>query len=734
MFVSDSRPTFRAPFRRAVGVILCLTALLSPGLAADPATLAPHDSALAIGWTRATGPNGEASDYVRELMSGLQRLIASEDANSAGEFGRVTSLLTTAVNGTGALALLRLPTQDAEPMPQLVAVIEDIEDPRAFVADLRDTFVDAGDWTADEARIGDNEVVALKSGAGPHLYVGVVGKRVVAGLGEPAFARGLATAQGKAASLATVEEFKADRSRVAAFRDVEETTFAWVDLAHGVEWLRAMTAHAPEAPQIARVIDELGLDDLRSLYWTHGAAQDRQSGVVHVHTSSSSDRGVLLLARQKPLDRELLKLVPQNAHWAYAGSLDIFSIWSEALRIAEIIEPAARGEISGMSSAARDVVGFSPVDDLIPILGKDWLVFDAPDHGGFLVTGIVLVATTSEGAKLNEMITKIADWLSPLLRPTRAVLKQVETSRDGRKIHSWIVAGLPIPVVPSWTVFGKRFAFALHPQTVATAMRQFDEKTRGPSLAEQPELVSVLDRWPKDVTGVAYFDTAGMMRFGYPFWNLIQNAIMSMQAFGAEQPVNLDLFPTLPDMIARARPAIGASWHDKDGVYVAYTGAGGPAFQMALTPAGTTALIASVMVPSFGRAREVARQTVAQTNARSIAMGCHIYADDHDGNFPPSLETLIDEGHLTLQMLSSPRSWGTDDVDYAYIAGQTTSADPRNILVYETVGAEGRAVAFVDGSTRFLKFGEFEQHIRDTYKRLNRMNELPPEFASPDDN
>ncbi|MFW5867949.1 MAG: DUF1559 domain-containing protein [Armatimonadota bacterium] len=46
------------------------------------------------------------------------------------------------------------------------------------------------------------------------------------------------------------------------------------------------------------------------------------------------------------------------------------------------------------------------------------------------------------------------------------------------------------------------------------------------------------------------------------------------------------------------------------------------------------AILAAMLFPVFGRAREKARQTSCQSNVRQIAIGVLMYADDYDGTFP----------------------------------------------------------------------------------------------------
>lgn len=48
-------------------------------------------------------------------------------------------------------------------------------------------------------------------------------------------------------------------------------------------------------------------------------------------------------------------------------------------------------------------------------------------------------------------------------------------------------------------------------------------------------------------------------------------------------------------------------------------------------------IVAALLVPTVGRARESARRAMCANNLRQIGLAIYLYADDHDGYFPPPL-------------------------------------------------------------------------------------------------
>lgn len=71
------------------------------------------------------------------------------------------------------------------------------------------------------------------------------------------------------------------------------------------------------------------------------------------------------------------------------------------------------------------------------------------------------------------------------------------------------------------------------------------------------------------------------------------------------------------------------------------------------------------------------------------------------------------------------------EISYSYIAGQTTDADPANVLAYEHPdinNGEGGNVLFISGIVEFKRGDTLSQAVRATYIRLGRLDEIP-DFA-----
>ena len=111
------------------------------------------------------------------------------------------------------------------------------------------------------------------------------------------------------------------------------------------------------------------------------------------------------------------------------------------------------------------------------------------------------------------------------------------------------------------------------------------------------------------------------------------------------------------------------------------------------------------------------------TQLSGIGKALLIYANDYDDKFPPNLQELVEKDYIAPKNLESPRKpRGFDGPSYIYIAGQSTSSEPGNILVYENPAfcTDKINVLFMDSHVEVMKPDKFLRKLEETYKRLGR--------------
>jgi hypothetical protein len=120
------------------------------------------------------------------------------------------------------------------------------------------------------------------------------------------------------------------------------------------------------------------------------------------------------------------------------------------------------------------------------------------------------------------------------------------------------------------------------------------------------------------------------------------------------------------------------------------------------------------------------RLSLSKENLWAIGKACLIYSNDHDDKLPLNLQELVEKKYLLPKNLESPlKPVGFDGPSYIYVAGQTTSAEPSNVVVYENpeFSSDSINVLFMDTHVEAMPPKGFLEKLEATYRDLRR--EMP---------
>ena len=131
------------------------------------------------------------------------------------------------------------------------------------------------------------------------------------------------------------------------------------------------------------------------------------------------------------------------------------------------------------------------------------------------------------------------------------------------------------------------------------------------------------------------------------------------------------------------------------------TGVGKVLAPLVLAP---VAIAAGVALPVFNSVSEKGKSTKGLAQAKQIGLACKIYAADHDGKYPPSLDALGPEYLSTRTLLVSPFA-PSDPMGYKYHAGLTDDMAPDTILLEDKYPAPGggHVTVYLDNSAEVRK-------------------------------
>lgn len=131
----------------------------------------------------------------------------------------------------------------------------------------------------------------------------------------------------------------------------------------------------------------------------------------------------------------------------------------------------------------------------------------------------------------------------------------------------------------------------------------------------------------------------------------------------------------------------------------------------------TTVCVASVLTVTTW-AGWVLRTIGGTADVAGVAHALSMYADNHNGQFPPSLQTLVDQGYCPPQQLLDPGSGNAPpSCDFYYTTGLTRDDGLGWILAYSDPMIRkpyggGGFVIYTDGSTELLPPGELAERVQ----------------------
>ncbi len=720
--------TWTLSFRRRHAALCAAALLTAPALAQsrDPAELVPSDALACVTWSQLVRSDTTADRMVASLASAVTGS-ADMSESDAAMLRDVLAIGLATARGAGAIALYDvILEQGKDPDIQAAAFVDAGADTGMLNERLR-AFSESNPRRSD-VTIDGVALTRLELPDGPGaIYFGLHEQRFVAAFGEAALRKMLAGFKGD--GLARSEDYRFVREKVRSSENPARLS-VYVDLARG--WKRfydTMTAlEGPPPPQAEVVFNEIGVKSLRALYLHCDGAADGHTACF-IRTSGPL-KGALKLWDQQPLTDADIRIVPRNAYWAQVSNLDLYAAWKETLRVIEAVDADAASQVESAPAALGAILGFSLTDDLLPTIGDTWALFDAPAHGGLVLTGATFVLELRKPADFTAILSRavsMADNAMAMARNEDDEVPdlQVKTARFGdHEITYLLFAGYPVPVAPAWGVHGDRWVFGLYPQTVAAALQHVAAGS-GATLLDHPDFQAARARLPEKITGLGYVDARGMAAsLGYPLTVLAATAATSMAA-GADSQANLNWLPLLDEYLRSVRNSVSTSSTDADGLLYMHVGSASPLFALA---AGAM-LTGVVAAPAVYEAREQAERVRSASNLRQLLQAAIIHAAEKN-KYPQSWDDVLPYlggGPRAREILTAPGD-PPGFVSYTLVAGHTDRSNSQHVLAYETIFGDSATVGFVDGSVRRLPRAEFIAVLRETYKALGREADLPPQF------
>lgn len=116
------------------------------------------------------------------------------------------------------------------------------------------------------------------------------------------------------------------------------------------------------------------------------------------------------------------------------------------------------------------------------------------------------------------------------------------------------------------------------------------------------------------------------------------------------------------------------------------------------------AILAGIALPVFSEVQLRGKQMQSMSHAKQIAIGCKLYATEHEDLFPKTLEELVPEFLPDRSVFVCPLS-PTEAMGYEYFGGKDTDPPENVLLVSKAADRRGRRVVIhVDASGVIEKY------------------------------
>jgi len=563
-----------------------------------------------------------------------------------------------------------------------------------------------------EVTIGLNRMHELRDADLP-VYWGWVGDYFVFALNDP---DGAAAAAVSKASYRAVPGYLADvpgtDDAIAFYLDFEKTLNTFE------EALRSIVPDQSDMEgfgKLRAVLAELGLGNLKTISARAGfAGPDVVSqGVVKFSGERSG-----LMACYRPVQMSMFDMVDAKAVSASVFNLNAAGVYDAVMNtVKQAAGEEGLGDIDDALAEVEAEIGFGIRDGLLASLAGPVVVYELP-AGAIMEApqgGAVAIAELADANKFENALVALGNFASA---ESDGMLQVSTQEQDGRKIHTCTMAPLAmVGMMPTWTIVDNKAVIATNPALCNLAVKQMTSAIT--SIRTTEGFQKATAKLPANLLSVSYIDSKvqfnQMMTQIQQFWPMV--TMMATQA-GVQLPFML---PQLGHIASDMGPTVSYSWLDGNNIRSAYRGSG---VEQVVGAAVGGAVGVGMMMPSLARARQVAQRVSAASNLKQIGLVLMVYANDHEGRLPSDLDTQeVLRYTEDPKLLESPRKPADfDGASFIYIAGQSTSMNPNNVVVYENPEFcdEKVNVLFLDSHVEVVDQDELLDALEETYERLGK--------------
>ena len=391
--------------------------------------------------------------------------------------------------------------------------------------------------------------------------------------------------------------------------------------------------------------------------------------------------GVTRLLASTPATATLARVFPSDTTVLLHGSMERASgLADDVFAFAAVIGEEIADEYAEERADFKEEFGFDPHTEFLANFVKEWAIGARMSTTDESVNPLVAVRLESPGAFKAFMHRLVAGFDLEIRRTSyRDVIVEHAERRSGSFVYA--VAGDVLLVSTE----------------AATVRKAIDAALGEKDLAHAPEFVAARRQLPPQTSKLLFVDVAGLFAEGV----------------GEAEAEELVRFPGIAELVeSGAGLALAVTPHPQMIAFEVSAGGGDP-LQLA-------DVLAMSLTSSIKRARYLSQRTVSISNVKNILTVCKIYANNHETQWPRSLEQVVAEDLLKkenvfLNPYRPNRGGSTPYYLYRFFPeGEKTKNPGEQVVVSEPFIDHGGAVfGFMDGRAEWIASPRADQLLAE---------------------
>lgn len=485
-----------------------------------------------------------------------------------------------------------------------------------------------------------------------------------------------------------------------------------------------------EISRVLAIVESVVMGHAATITWERHY-RDEGCWSTTYHAPRDGKRVTSTLRTDQVVSEDDLNLIPRSPTWAFVTKIDLAGSWKSLRASLRGLDEKVDASLSEALGIAAEAIGYDVESELLPLIGETVIAYETPTDGMFPMMGTIILVESPDPSALSDRLKDAIEAINQRFGGGRLSVSEGRTK--GGSTRSLNFVGSPVPIAPTWGVADRWLVVGLSPNSVGPVVASLvnGKVDKGKSLVTNTAFQQLREKIGPLGSSFNYSDVKAGMNGLYPA------AHFGLQFLAAN--VKGAPIPELPSLDALTKhlfAEVSTTRREGEGeISITYGPLPISGSIVSPTSISTMAMATAILLPSLSRARELSKRTVCAANLRGIGQAMYIYAIDHDNRFPKDFKELLSDGNVIEGNFNCPSSTcenGELDCCYEYIAGQSSTDDVRNVLVYDKEGIHGPEsggnVLFVDAHVEFVKpYSRIQELVEETRLRLAKKEDAKPD-------